>query len=89
MALQYLSDRGASFEWEREFNEYSMRDHVDIDLRNVKMKNVTIALEDDETKLKVEKKLAELKRTLSAGSLPYGEYGFLQAQIDVLSEVLK
>ncbi|MEU3690495.1 hypothetical protein [Streptomyces narbonensis] len=65
-----------------------MTDHMDVDLRGLKVKNVTIETTDDGTRKKVGLKRQALERQYDT-TKSYAERAILQAQIDVLKEVLR
>ncbi|WP_406379137.1 hypothetical protein [Streptomyces sp. NBC_00197] len=75
-------------DWSREYDMYSMRDHVDVDLRGVRLKNITVTLEDNGTEQRVRDKIKELGLEKEAEGLSLIDKALIQVQIDVLQEVV-
>jgi hypothetical protein len=75
-------------DWSREYDMYSMRDHVDVDLRGVRLKNITVTVEDNGTEQRVRDKIKELGLEKEAEGLSLIDKALIQVQIDVLQEVV-
>ncbi|MGW2478637.1 hypothetical protein ACWCWQ_02210 [Streptomyces sp. NPDC001571] len=82
----FLTKNGAHMTMDYGFDR--MNEHLDVDLRGLKVKNVTIETTDDGTRKKVGLKRQALERQYDA-TKSYAERAVLQAQIDVLKEVLR
>lgn len=88
MALNHLLNR-ASGEWTVADNGWERSEHIDVDLRGVKLKNITVTLEDNGLSQKLRdkiKELADVKKTLNSYNT---DRMLIQAQIDVLEEMLR
>lgn len=88
MALNHLFNDYAT-EWTTSFDGFIQNDHIDVDLRGVKLKNITVTLADDGLSQKLGdkiKELADVKKTLNSYNT---DRMLIQAQIDVLEEMLR
>lgn len=85
--LHHLYQRGAGvdMEWQTSWDRDEM--HATVDLTGVRLKNITLTVEDNGTLKRVKDKIAELERELSDESLSHMEKAFTHAQLDVLREV--
>ncbi|MFB7420723.1 hypothetical protein ACFC1L_39765 [Streptomyces sp. NPDC056210] len=88
MALGNLTNNFAT-EWTTYFDDHTMREHVDVDLRGAKLKNITVVVEDNGTEQRVKDKLKSLERSIVTGDYSsLVDKALLQAQIDILREVV-
>jgi hypothetical protein len=87
--LQNLHVHGAGIT--AEWSSYYGLDELDatVDLTGVRLKNITLTVEDNGTLQKVTSKIAALEKDLADESLSHMEKAFTHAQLDVLREVSK